>query len=49
MYCGICGQEWAVRIANTVQGGAIELCKSHWEYMQEAERQALAALLEGGK
>lgn len=46
MKCGICGEEWAVCIPNTVQGGQINLCKSHYEYLQEAQTQALASLLE---
>jgi hypothetical protein len=46
LICGICGEDWAVCIRNTVQGGEIKLCKSHWEYLQEAQTQALATLLE---
>jgi hypothetical protein len=49
MWCGICGQEWATRIPNTVQGGTIELCKNHWDYIQEIQTEALANLLKGAK
>jgi ribosome-binding protein aMBF1 (putative translation factor) len=46
MKCGLCGEEWAVCIPNTVQGGQINLCKSHYEYVQAAEAAALSILLE---
>ena len=47
--CGICGEDWAVRIPNTVQGGQIQLCASHRDYLQEIQTQALSKLLEENK
>jgi hypothetical protein len=49
MKCGICGEVWAVRIRNTVQGGTIELCEAHRDILDAAQTAALATLLEGVK
>jgi hypothetical protein len=45
MKCGICGEDWAVCIPNTVQGGEINLCRWHWDYLQTAQNRALNTLL----
>jgi endonuclease/exonuclease/phosphatase family metal-dependent hydrolase len=46
MKCGICGEVWAACIKDTVQGGEIRLCKAHLNYLEAAQTEALATLLE---
>jgi hypothetical protein len=43
--CGICGEEWAVCIPNTMRGGEINLCAKHWEAIKWAQHNALVTLL----